>query len=599
MWLRFVSMLLVLMVPFALFAAEKKNEPVGHAVSAGAAIDWQTSVSGHDSITIHVTAPNGEVYTKSVNSGAALSFRAQDMPGRQFIDGSYTYELIVTPRVPANVSRALATARAAGDDVAVRQILRDAGLGSPVTQSGGFLVANGMVVSMDQSEATAHDASTRSITTDGTLLSGGTTPSAAPSGHPGRPAVNDQVIADDLIVQGSTCVGLDCVLNESFGFDTLRLKENNDRIKFEDTSTSAGFPTTDWQLTANDSGSGGLNKFSIEDVTDAKVPFTIEGNAPTNSIYVNSTGRLGIGTSAPGLNLHITTGDTPAIRLEQTNTSGFTAQTWDVAGNEANFFVRDLTGGSRLPFRIRPGATTSSIDISADGDVGINTASPNANAKLDIFDSTQAKARLTLTGQEFFAASNTSTDGIAVLLGVNRTGDRQLWLADSTQLAQNTTNGVLRFRPSSGDISAISTNATALNLTMQTIGGNVGIGTSSPTSKLHVAGDVRVTGGSFIDDGTTLNAPDYVFDASYNLLPIDKVAEFIKNEKHLPNVPSADTIKEQGLNMSQFQMRLLEKVEELTLYTIDQHEQISTLKETNQKLIDRLNALEAQVAKQQ
>jgi hypothetical protein len=70
------------------------------------------------------------------------------------------------------------------------------------------------------------------------------------------------------------------------------------------------------------------------------------------------------------------------MRLEQNNSGGFTAQTWDVAGNEANFFVRDVTGGSLLPFRIRPGAPTSSIDISADGDVGFGTSSPEA--KLDI-----------------------------------------------------------------------------------------------------------------------------------------------------------------------------------------------------------------------
>ncbi|HWI72392.1 MAG TPA: hypothetical protein VNT55_10585 [Baekduia sp.] len=60
--------------------------------------------------------------------------------------------------------------------------------------------------------------------------------------------------------------------------------------------------------------------------------------------------------------------DTPGIRLLQTGVS-FAAQTWDVAGNEANFFIRDLTGGSRLPFRIRPGAPTSSIDIAASGEV--------------------------------------------------------------------------------------------------------------------------------------------------------------------------------------------------------------------------------------
>ena len=76
------------------------------------------------------------------------------------------------------------------------------------------------------------------------------------------------------------------------------------------------------------------------------------------------------------LDVHANTTDTPAIRLEQNNTGGFTAQTWDIAGNEANFFVRDVSSGSRLPFRIRPGAPTSSLDISASGNVGIGTGSP-------------------------------------------------------------------------------------------------------------------------------------------------------------------------------------------------------------------------------
>lgn len=189
-------------------------------------------------------------------------------------------------------------------------------------------------------------------------------------------AVADQVIPDDLIVQGSACIGLDCVNNESFGFDTIRLKENNTRIKFDDTSTSAGFPANDWQLTANDSASGGLNKFSIENTTVGTVPFTVVGSAPTNSLFVDSSGRLGLRTATPGLPIHISIGDTPAQRFEQTSASGFTAQTWDIGANEANFFVRDVTGGSRLPFRIRPGAPTSSIDINAAGNVGVGTASP-------------------------------------------------------------------------------------------------------------------------------------------------------------------------------------------------------------------------------
>jgi hypothetical protein len=237
-------------------------------------------------------------------------------------------------------------------------------------------------------------------------------------------AMADTVIPDDLIVQGSACVGLDCVDGESFGFDTIRLKENNTRIKFDDTSTSPGFPNNDWQLTANDSASGGLNKFSIENTTVATVPFTIVGPAPTNSLFVADTGKVGLRTATPLLDIHITTGDTPAQRFEQTNSSGFSAQTWDIGANEANFFVRDLTGGSRLPFRIRPGAPTSSIDINAAGNVGIGTASPGlgsafathiltvhggtTRALLELVNAKPDASETTAGQVGFFATANTS-----------------------------------------------------------------------------------------------------------------------------------------------------------------------------------------------
>jgi hypothetical protein len=195
------------------------------------------------------------------------------------------------------------------------------------------------------------------------------------------PQPNDQVVPDDQIVQGSMCVGLDCVNNESFGFDSIRIKENSTRIVFFDTSTGA-FPADHWQLTANDSASGGLNRFSIENLTAATIPFTILGSAPTDSLVVSAVGDVGIGTAAPAFDVHVLKTDTPGVRLDQSNAGGFVAQTWDVAGNEANFFVRDVTGGSLLPFRIRPGAPTSSLDIAASGKVGIGTASPAA--KLDV-----------------------------------------------------------------------------------------------------------------------------------------------------------------------------------------------------------------------
>ena len=295
----------------------------------------------------------------------------------------------------------------------------------------------------------------------------------------GGKAMADFVIADDLIVQGSACVGLDCVDGESFGFDTIRLKENNTRIKFDDTSTSPGFPNNDWQLTANDSASGGLNKFSIENITAATVPFTVVGAAPTNSLFVDTTGRVGLRTSTPALDLSIKTGNTPAHRLEQDTSGGFPAQTWDIAGNEANFFIRDITGGSRLPFRIRPGAPTSSIDISATGNVGVGTASPNS--KLHVSGATSADTNITL---------GAGTDGMNIGHGGGSFGTGAgFFNAHSTA----GTTGKLLFLTES------ATRMTIDNL------GNVGIGVT-PAVRFHTTGGVRFAGVASCGAGIQSNA---------------------------------------------------------------------------------------------
>jgi hypothetical protein len=170
-----------------------------------------------------------------------------------------------------------------------------------------------------------------------------------------REAAKAVVLTDvDGVIRQSLCVGTDCATTESFGFDTLRLKENNTRIAFADTSTGT-FPAVNWQLVANDSASGGRNMFSFLDVTNSREIFTVEAAAPATSLYVDDSGRIGLRTSTPVLELHVSDGDTPGLRLEQNGSTGFTPQTWDVAGNEANFFVRDVTGGSRLSLPHPPG----------------------------------------------------------------------------------------------------------------------------------------------------------------------------------------------------------------------------------------------------
>ena len=75
-----------------------------------------------------------------------------------------------------------------------------------------------------------------------------------------------------------------------------------------------------------------------------------------------------------------------------------------------------------------------------------------------------------------------------------------------------------------------------------------------------------------------LIVPDYVFEDDYPLLSLEELRDYVTRERHLPNVPSSKDIKKDGLSLGEFQMTLLEKVEELTLYTLAQQEEIDQLR---------------------
>ncbi len=104
--------------------------------------------------------------------------------------------------------------------------------------------------------------------------------------------------------------------------------------------------------------------------------------------------------------------------------------------------------------------------------------------------------------------------------------------------------------------------------------GNVGIGTTNPTSKLTVAGDINSR-----EVRVTVNAgADFVFEKDYDLPSLDSVSNFIKENKHLPEIASAEEMKKDGINLSEMNIKLLQKIEELTIYVIQQQEDIEILK---------------------
>ncbi|GEM_PF-4403045 len=109
--------------------------------------------------------------------------------------------------------------------------------------------------------------------------------------------------------------------------------------------------------------------------------------------------------------------------------------------------------------------------------------------------------------------------------------------------------------------------------------GSVGIGTLTPASKLHVVdGDIQVTNGSFVDDGTALNVPDYVLGDGYRLMSLAETASYIGREGHLPGVPPADDRTGWArLSLQARDMLLLEKIEELTVHLTRQEARIAQL----------------------
>lgn len=147
----------------------------------------------------------------------------------------------------------------------------------------------------------------------------------------------------------------------------------------------------------------------------------------------------------------------------------------------------------------------------------------------------------------------------------------------------NTPHGRIFFK-------TINTNGSAA-LTRMTIesNGNVGIGTTTPQAKLAVEGNILA---KEVKVKTDITVPDYVFEPDYKLPTLADVEAYVKEHKHLPEIPSADDIAQHGLDLAEMNLLLLKKVEELTLHLIEKEKETKMMQLQLRQHEQRLNQIQ-------
>jgi len=328
-------------------------------------------------------------------------------------------------------------------------------------------------------------------------------------------------------------------------------------------------------------GTHSSNVWDIENSYKLHLKYGEDGY-PTETVFsFTRDGKLGIGVDNPEAELHLSD-LTPVLRLEKTTSN---LSTWDFENTgklhlkygEEGYptentitFTREgrICGNHNLKLS---GADDGSTDvyINTDGNVGIGTTNPTA--KLNIVGNLGISRSVMIDSREIKFRG----DGKAHFsIFANR--------IDNVFTIENTSSN---FIPgiSGSVLMAFNRN------------GNVGIGTTNPTAKLHIIGKAKITDCLWVKNEVMIQQndpwPDYVFNNDYDLLPISELNTYIKANNHLPGIPSAEEIAETGIKLAKMSTVLLKKVEELTLYTIEQETKL----EKQQDEIDKLKAQNSKI----
>jgi hypothetical protein len=280
------------------------------------------------------------------------------------------------------------------------------------------------------------------------------------------------------------------------------------------------------------------------------------------------SGSVGIGTTSPQSSLHITGTGHNYLRLDKSTSSYETGLVFTLA-NSALFYLYSNDGTNALNIQASglagegddsprmqfPKANTNIFMALSGGKVGIGTNNP------------QGRLTINQIGNEW-------DDG----LRINRDASNYLTLLeDHTDIRLKNWG--------SGGIRLFTATQEAIHIKNS---GEIGIGTTTPDSKLTVKGTIHA---EEVKVDLNVEGPDYVFEADYPLATLEDTKAYIEQNKHLPGIPSSDEMQQNGVNLLEMNMKLLEKVEELTLHLIEMNKQVNYLANENRNQQIEINSL--------